>query len=309
MKKASVFLVSVSIAALAGCGGAGNGPAHPGGLVEGQPPPAPPGWTISEGPTSYDGESLFEYLNGGAPLYLKYGFRSLTQTRYQLGDDPFASVTLDIFDMGSELGAFGLYRSILPPDPDTMEWGAEGYRSGTIAAAWKGSVYVHAEADDDRPELVAGLDHAVGLAVAAIEGSVSLPPILEVFPREDLRAGSERYVAADLFGHAFLPGGFVAGYEIDGGEVELFFSRMGSAAEAEEALGLLRAHEEKWGEVGDDLDGPGEGGFRFTDPGLGSGLAVRSGTYVVGVHGDGGGDGLVRELLTRLPLGDDPEPP
>jgi len=301
VKNALLLAVLVSVAALAGCGGEGSGTAHPDAVVEGQPPAAPSGWSISEGPTSYDSETLFEYLNGGAPLYLDYGFASLTQTRYQLGDDPFASVTLDVYDMGSELGAFGIYRGILPPEPDIMSWGAEGYRSGTVAAAWKGTVYVHGEADDDRPELVAGLEHLMGRAVAAIEGSAVLPPILEVFPRNDLRAGSERYVAADLFGHAFLPGGFVAGYQRDGGEVELFFSEMGSAVEAEEALELLRAHETEWGEVGADIDGFGEGGFRFTDPGLGPGLVVRRGNWIAGAHGAVESDDLVQGLLTRLP--------
>lgn len=301
MTRATRLVACVAVAVIAGCGGEGGGPAQPDGWVEGQFPPAQPGWSISEGPTSYDSESLFEYLDGGAPLYLKYGFRSLTQTRYQLGDNPFASITLDVYDMGSEIGAFGLYRSIVPPEPDIMNWGAEGYRSGTVAAAWKGTVYVHGEADDDRPELVAGLEHLMGRAVAAIEGSAALPPILEMFPRDGLRTGSERYIAADLFGHAFLPGGFVAGYQRDGSEVELFFSEMGSAVEAEEALGLLRAHETQWGEVGADIDGFGQGGFRFTDPGLGPGLVVRGGNWIAGAHGAVGSDDLVRGLLTRLP--------
>jgi hypothetical protein len=234
-------------------------------------------------------------------LYLKYGFRSLTQTRYQFGDDPFASVTLDVFDMGSELGAFGIYRSIVPPETELKKWGAEGYRSGTIAAAWKGSFYVHGEADDERPELVEGLDRVVGLAVEAVEGSVSFPPILDVFPSDGLRAGSERYVAADLFGHAFLPGGFVAGYEVDGGQAELFFSRLSSVAEAEDALGRLRAHQEQWGELGAEVDDLGSGGFRFTDPGLGPGVVVRSGNSIAGAYGAGRTDDLVRGLVTRLP--------
>ncbi len=309
MRKAQVLWLLVSVAALAGCGGAGSSTTNPDRQVESPAPPAPPGWTISDGPTSYDSETLFEYLNGGAPLYLKYGFTSLTQTRYQLGDDPFASVTLDVFEMGSELGAFGVYRSILPPEADLMGWGAEGYRSGSVAAAWKGSVYVHGEADDDRPELIEGLGHVMEEAVASLQGSVALPSIFEVFPRDRLKAGSERYYAADLFGHAFLPGGFVADYEVDGGEAEVFFSRLGSVAEAKEALERLRAHEEQWGEVGDDIDDLGDGGFRCVDPGLGPGIAVRRGTHVVGVHGHGSGDALVRELLTRLPLENDSDPP
>ena len=301
MKNAFILSVLISVAALAGCGGEGSGAAHPEGRVGFQPPPAPPGWSISEGPASFDAESLFEYLNGGAPLYLKYGFQSLAQIRYQLGDDPFASVTLDVFHMGSELGAFGVYRSILPPGPEIMDWGAEGYRSGTVAAAWKGSVYVHGEADDDRQKLIEGLDHVMGLAVKAIQGSVALPPVLDVLPRNGLIPGSERYVAADLFGHAFLPGGIIAGYDVDGGQSDLFFSQLGSAPEAEEALEHLRSHEEQWGEVGADIDGFGDGGFRFTDPGLGPGVVTRSGSWIAGAHGAVGSDDLVRGLLTRLP--------
>jgi hypothetical protein len=301
MKTASSLSTAIFLAALAACGGRADVAPPPEGASGFQAPTPPPGFHISEGPTVYDSESLFQYLDGGAPLYLKYGFQSLTQTRYQLGDDPFASVTLDVYDMGSELGAFGIYRSIAAPGAAIEDWGAEGSRSGTVAAAWKGSFYVQGEADDGRPELVGGLEHLMALAVGAIRGSVALPSDLDVLPREGLRAGSERYVAADLFGQAFLPGGVTAAYEVDGGQVELFYSRLGGVAEAVQALERLRAHEQQWGEVEADVDQLGDGGFRFTDPGLGSGVFIRNGSSIAGFHGDGDGDDLVRELLTRLP--------
>ena len=98
-----------------------------------------PGWRIADGPVVYDPVSLYEYLNGGAPLYLDFGFEELVHVRYRLGDDDLSSVTLDIFDMGSELGAFGLCRSGRPADAEVRDWGAEGYRSGAVAAAWKGT--------------------------------------------------------------------------------------------------------------------------------------------------------------------------
>ncbi len=40
-----------------------------------------------------------------------------------------------------------------------------------------------------------------------------------------------------------------------------------------------------WGEIVDDIDSIGDGGFRFSDPGLGSGAVVSTGFFVVGVHG------------------------
>ena len=73
---------------------------------------------MAEGPRIYDSETLFEYLNGGAPLYLDFGFQSMVHARYQLGDDSLSSVTIDVYDMGSDLGAFGLYRSARPPEAE-----------------------------------------------------------------------------------------------------------------------------------------------------------------------------------------------
>ena len=67
------------------------------------------GWRIADGPITYDSVSLYEYLNGGAERYLAHGFSELVHVRYQLGADPAACVTLDVYDMGSGLGAFGIY--------------------------------------------------------------------------------------------------------------------------------------------------------------------------------------------------------
>jgi hypothetical protein len=293
--------IAVFFVALAACGGGHDAPALPEDAVDGLPPLPPAGWSIVEGPTPYDADSLFEYLNGGAPLYLKFGFQGLTQTRYQLGDDPFASVVLDIYEMDSDLGAFGVYRSILPPEADVEDWGVEGYRSGTVASAWRGSIYVHGEADDTRPELVDVLEMLVSSTVEDVDGLKALPADLDVLPRGGLIRGSERYVAADLFGHAFLPGGIVAGYEVDGGQVELFFTQLPDLSQAADAMELLRAHLQEWGEIEADTPDFGYGGFRFTDPGLGSGVVVRSGKFIAGGHGSASVDTCVRQLLELLP--------
>lgn len=299
MKKRCPLWIVVSALALTACGGAGTEPA----LFEeapGDPVPPPEGWSISEGPTSYTAESLFEYLNGGAPMYLDYGFLDLTQTRYQLGKDPFATVTLDVYDMGSELGAFGVFRKILPPGAGLEDWGVEGYRSGTIAAAWRGSVYVQGEADDERPELIDVLEGLVSSAVEAGEGRDALPAVLEVLPADGLVPGSERFNARDLFGHAFLPGAIVADYDIDGVQATLFFCELEDAAGAEDALERWRAHQQEWGEIGPEISDLGDGGFRFIDSGLGDGTIVRLGDVIAGVHGPADADHLFRGLLVNL---------
>ncbi len=257
------------------------------------------GWQITDGPTNYDSEGLFEYLNGGAPLYLDFGFEGMVHVRYQLGDDSLSSVTLDVYDMGSDLGAFGLYRSGRPPGAEVRDWGAEGFRSGTVAAAWKGDVFTQAQADDDRPELIEAMEDMVAQVTKSVSGSTSLPQIVHLLPSDGLVSLSERLVAKDLMSHAFLPGGVVATYEVADKEGTLFFSELAGEPAVTEAMAGLRAHHEQWGEIGEDIDSIGDGGFRFSDPGLGTGAVVSTGFYVVGVHGSLPSD-VQMDLLGRL---------
>ena len=255
-------------------------------------------WVVAEGPLPFTPDDLWEYLNGGAPRYEAYGFKRLVHVRYQLGDDPLASVTADVYDMGSELGAFGIYRSIRPSDAVVRTWGAEGYRSGTVAAAWKGEVFVHASSDDERPELVERMEMLVSWVCDEADGGVLPPIILDPLPPQGLVPYSERYVASNLLGHAAFGEGVVATYEIDSLRGELFFSELESEDVARQAVESYRQEKERWAEVAD-----APAGFRFQDQGSGSGTVLQAGRFVAGVHGDlpfEAQDDLVERLIARL---------
>jgi hypothetical protein len=244
------------------------------------------GWTLAEGPLEFRPETLYEYLDGAAPRYLDYGFREAVHVRYALEGDPQASVTLDVYGMGSTLGAFGIYSSARPPGVEPRPWGAEGYRSETVAAAWKGSVYVHAEADDDREALLGMAERVVAAVAERAPGDTAVPAILRPLPPEGRVPRSERYVARDLRGYAFLPGGVEATYALDGRQAELYFSELKDAAAAEAAVLRLRAHHAQHGAVVGEVQTTGGSGFRHEDPTWGAGLVVAAGRFVAGVQGD-----------------------
>ena len=257
------------------------------------------GWTVADGPTAYLPDFLYEYIDGAAPRYLAYGFRKLVHVRYELGGDLLSSITLDIFDMGSKLGAFGIYRNGMPAEVALPDWGTEGYRQGTVAAAWKDGIFIQAEADDDRTVLISMLDRLMTNVCHEVIGDESLPAILNRLPSDGMVPLSERYVAADLFGHTFLPGGLLATYEIDGHEAELFFSDLGSEEAATEAMASLRAYQSEWGDIIHEVPSIGNRGYRFSDPGLGPGIVTVASGYVAGVYGEIQFNDQ-RELLNRL---------
>lgn len=286
MINARVWSALVALALLTGC--AGETPtADAPDLAALLPTPAMSGeWRAVEGPVEHAPATLYEYLDGGAERYLAYGFRELLHIRYQPGGDRLSGVTLDIYDMGGELGAFGIYAAGRPPGVDPMPWGAEGYRDGVVAAAWKGPVFVRGEADADRPELLAALEELIAGVCDRAPGPASPPAVLSLLPETGRLPWSERWVPADLLGHAFLPGGVTADYEIDGLRGELYFSDLGGEAAARDALAGLRANLE----IAEDGSavGPtvGDEAFDYADPILGTGTALRSGSLVAGVHGE-----------------------
>jgi Family of unknown function (DUF6599) len=54
----------------------------------------------------YPGDHLYEYINGGAPIYLEYGFKEVASQELILNDHTFI---FDVYQMESPLAAFGIF--------------------------------------------------------------------------------------------------------------------------------------------------------------------------------------------------------
>lgn len=256
-----------------------------------------PGWTIAEATTIYDPGNLYLYHDGGAPRYLDLGFARLAHARFAMEHEGSRSVTLDVYDMGSRLGAFAIYAAGRPREIAPRAWGSEGYLLGEVAAAWKGRIYVHVLADDRSPPLVAMGERLAERVIASVPGDASPPEILSRLPAEGLAPNTTEYVAKDLFGHAFLPGGLLARYECEPEECLVFICDLTSSEAAAQALERWRAHESARGALLEGVPGIGAGGFRAKEPGLGVGLVIRDGPTLAGVWG--GGSEQRRESLLR----------
>ena len=122
---------------------------------------------------------------------------------------------------------------------------------------------------------------------------------------EDARA-SYRRSEAPQYGVSSLPLGLTlnaldeATYRIDDHEARLFFSDLGSAARAGEAVALLEDRRATRIDV-QSTPSPGAGGFSYSDPEAGSGTVISAGHFVAGIHSDT--PGLPVESQNRL-LGD-----
>jgi len=79
--------------------------------------PVPSGWTAIDEEYRYDRDNLWEYINGAAELFLTYGFSELIVLDVEKGD---SGLTLSVYDMGSSLGAFGIFEREKPSSGDLL---------------------------------------------------------------------------------------------------------------------------------------------------------------------------------------------
>lgn len=202
--------------------------------------PKPAGWALTEAPRSYFPDDLFEYIDGAAESYLSYDFRELLVADFEKTGTK-ATLTVEIYDMGLPVNAFGIFAAERYPESKPVSLGELGYVEGEALNFLDGRYYVKM--------LAFGLDAATesvlaefGAKVAAgIKPGGGLPPFVRAFPGENLVARSEKYVKKNFMGYEFLHDGYVASYRSGGKELEGFIVDAGSEKDAASMLSSLLA--------------------------------------------------------------------
>jgi len=79
-------------------------------------------WTAADTIDHYDSSNLWEYINGAADLFYTYGFQNLQSCEMSSGD---VEVVVDVYNMGSRLNAFGMYKTERGSIEDKLNIGIE----------------------------------------------------------------------------------------------------------------------------------------------------------------------------------------
>jgi len=254
---------------------------------------AVPGWSQEGEPRSFTRSNLWQHIDGAADLFLSYGFRRLDTARYVKEGDLERSISVDVYDMGTPLQAFGIFRSEMPLQPNSLAVGAQGYSSDGLAAFWKGSCYIKLSAieeDDaaDAAQFAAAVDKR-------LTGRVELPPEFRMLPEAGRVAGSERYVAKDALGHKSLTNVISAEYRLGNAMATLHLAML-SAQKAEAAWRKLLHFEKATGKGWAQIGGVGQSCFAIKDASYGEFAAARSGPLLV----IAASEGATRESLIGL---------
>jgi hypothetical protein len=262
-----------------------------------------PGWAL-EGPIKkYTGEDLFEYINGEAELYVQFGFKILTNGLYLKEGNDKLGMAADVYEMGSDLEAFGIYANYRKPGAEPGKAGTESFVSPSQLMFYQGRYFVQLNASGASTQDPAVFLNLAGLISRNLPASPQSPPELTLLKIPALVPHTEKYIPQSVLGYPFFKKGLTAQALLDGRPVRIFVLLEGSIAGARQTA---QAYEKALKEKGVALKRePGSTGeiLCAQDP-LYGGVCLQSlGKYVLGVvdlQDPAQGLPLIRQLQERI---------
>ncbi len=192
-------------------------------------------WKIPEPPQDYFPETLFEYINGAAEIYLSYDFKELTAGQYEKGDSN-ASLIIEIYDMGNEKNSFGIYSAERFPDSQFISIGNQGYLEEETLNFIVGKYYIKLLCFDSGEEAANFLKLFAQDVVKRVKDKGSLPSALAFFPKQGIVRNSEKFILRNFMGYSFLHSGYLANYKLEDLEFDCFLIEGKDAKDAQNML-------------------------------------------------------------------------
>ncbi len=220
------------------------------------------GWRKAGPDETYDRRTLFDYIDGGAELYLTYDFRNVFVRRYQREGSTEPEIVLDVYDMGTADEAFGIFSAECEDEPVGI--GRDSEYGGGLLRFWKSRYFVSLVVIGDAREAEAAMLELARSVAAELPDEGDGPRLAARLPRAGLNAREIRYFHSPnvLNNHYFLSDDNILGigrdtsailakYDRDGARPVLLMVQYPSPARAETALaGFLKIYMPEAGAAG-----------------------------------------------------------
>lgn len=201
------------------------------------------GWTANDEVMTFTPDTLWEHINGAAETFLQYGFQELkTAELCKEG----TTVAIGIYEMGSALDAYGIYRTEMPEEAETLSIGAQALVSAPYQALMvKDLFYIKVDVYDGEIDDAAGQSILKAIA-AALPGKDGMPKVFSMLPAKGQVPGSQRFTREAFLGVRELTHCVSADYE-DGAQLFAMLPPDGGSLDA-----VWQTLESKWKAVGDN---------------------------------------------------------
>ncbi|GHT29173.1 hypothetical protein AGMMS49574_05140 [Bacteroidia bacterium] len=155
----------------------------------------------------YKGDALYDYINGGAELYISYGLVGMTGCKYNGEDLP--QITVEIYEMTSSKNAFGVYTQ--NRDKEEHDFGQGSQSFSDFILFWKDKYFVILTTQKATEKSKEAIHSLASLIDKAIPGEGEIPSIVNALPKEGLAPAGFLYFHHYVWLNAYL---FIADYNI-----------------------------------------------------------------------------------------------
>jgi len=146
------------------------------------------GWKVSTERTFND-STLYDYIDGGAELFLSFGFSKVYNRIYTQPDQP--DILVDIFYMNSSYDAFGVFSFSVGQIGN--DFGVQSQVANGAIVFWKDNYYVSITCYPETEESEKAATELARLIDKLIPEKGKLPAILDYLPAQSLDKESIRY--------------------------------------------------------------------------------------------------------------------
>lgn len=146
-------------------------------------------WEVIESDRFFDNQTLFDYIDGSAEMFLSFGFSKVFNRIYSRSNQP--DILVDIFYMNSSYDAFGVFTHSMGGLEN--EFGQQSQRTEGAIIFWKNNYYVSILCHPETNESKQTIFKLAKIIDKWITGTGEFPPVLKYLPRENLANESIRY--------------------------------------------------------------------------------------------------------------------
>ncbi|NIA29986.1 MAG: hypothetical protein GWP06_08765 [Actinobacteria bacterium] len=138
-------------------------------------------WTKSGKPEIYKSRELFNYIDGGADIYLEYGFSQVISQEYSYEEE---SIVADIYEMNDPEAAFGIYSIHRDAHKPAAHVGDDGTEFDYQITFWQDRYYVILLGYSSDKETKNVLQNFAKKISAHIPGHANPPQIIHFLPKK-----------------------------------------------------------------------------------------------------------------------------
>ncbi len=148
-------------------------------------------WHSNSPDEKYNRETLFKYINGGAELYLTYGFLDVEVRRFNLKDNTDLEIVMDIYNMGNSEEAYGIFSN--EREDDDIGIGQDSEYGGGLLRLWKGKYFISMVVLGDESEAKGVMFEIARDAASAISEEGEKPSLIKMLPEKNKLNNEVRY--------------------------------------------------------------------------------------------------------------------